>query len=79
MEKAWSLPQELVLKFIVTWVNADLPSREDFLIQLLEIINWASINTAFIAEHIDSESIYNRQVCFAETNNEVQFEFGVRK
>jgi hypothetical protein len=64
LEKAWSLPQELVLKFIVTWVNADLPSREDFLIQLLEIINWASINTAFIAEHIDSESIYNRQVGF---------------
>jgi hypothetical protein len=60
MEKAWSLPQELVLKFIATWVNADLQNREDFFIQLLDVINWASINNAFISEHIDSEPIYNR-------------------
>jgi hypothetical protein len=34
MEKAWSLPQELVLKFIVSWVNADPPNREDLLMQV---------------------------------------------
>ena len=59
MEKAWSLPQELVLKFIVNWVNADASNREEFLIQMLEVIDWSNMNPAFIADHIDSESLYN--------------------
>jgi hypothetical protein len=60
MEKAWSLPQELVLRFIVNWVNADVTSREEFLIQLLEIINWGSISNSFISDHIDSEPLYEK-------------------
>lgn len=60
MEKAWSLPQELVLRFIVTWVHADLQSREDFFMPLLDVINWASVNNAFLSDHIDNEPIYNR-------------------
>ena len=57
-EHGWQLPQEHLLKFLSQWVSFSLTEREDNYLQLLEYINWASINPHFIFDHLDKEPLY---------------------
>ena len=58
-EKGWSLPADLVLKFLSSWVNADLASREQYFPDLLYSINWQNVNSSFIASHLEEEQLYH--------------------
>uniref|UniRef100_A0A0K2TFI6 Putative LOC101862921 [Aplysia californica] n=1 Tax=Lepeophtheirus salmonis TaxID=72036 RepID=A0A0K2TFI6_LEPSM len=57
-EKSWNLSQELVLKFIALWVNADISSRKDGLPSLLDLVNWSQIDTGFLSDHLEKEPLY---------------------
>ena len=58
-EKGLSLPADLVLKFLSSWVNADLASREQYFPDLLYSINWQNVNSSFIASHLEEEQLYH--------------------
>ena len=57
-DKGWILPPELVLKYAASWVNYDLSTREEYFVGLLYCINWGNINTAYLAEHLNDDPLY---------------------
>ena len=58
LNKAYYFQDELILRFITHWVSQEKSGREENFATLLHNVTWASLDPAFIFNHLEEEELF---------------------